>query len=454
MRHLVDGCYLVAATLLAPLVAYRACRTGKYRTDWGERRGYLPELPPCDRRVWVHAVSVGEVNAARGVIDAWRQQDPTVEFVISTTTDTGLARARQIFPDLQVVRYPLDFSWFVTRALERVKPSLIVLVELELWYQFVTLAAARAIPLTVINGRLSARSVRRFGLVRSIVRRMFENLAWVGAQDGVYAERFRFMGVPPERVSVTGSVKWDGAQVADHIAGADELARAMGLNPSRPLWVAGSTGPGEEQVLLDAYQVLRERYPALQLVIVPRKPERFDEVAELTRKAGFTCVRRSNRPDGGAPGQAVVLQGSASTQAPAASATVFLGDTMGELRKFYSMACVVFVGRSLARMGGSDAMEVAALAKPIIVGPHNDNFADTIARLQQGRAIRILSADLNSRHAARQLAEAVDEMLMDPAAAREMGMRGRQVVLANRGATQRTIDALMEMLNRAQHRAS
>lgn len=452
MRRVVDGCYLVAAGVLAPLVAYRACRTGKYRADWGERQGYLPDLPESDRRVWIHAVSVGEVNAARGVVEAWQKQDPSVEFIISTTTDTGMARARQIFPGLRIVRYPLDFSRFVARALDRIKPKLIVLVELEIWYQFVTLAAERGIPVAVINGRLSARSVRRFGLIRRVARRMFESLSWVGAQDGVYAERFRFMGVASDRVAVTGSVKWDSAQIADCIDGAEELADSMGLRPDRPLWVAGSTGPGEEAILLEAFKSLHERHPGLQLVIVPRKPERFDEVAELIRKAGFACIRRSEHHDQQQP--ALPASDTSAPSMPVPPNAVFLGDTMGELRKFYSLACVVFVGRSLAPMGGSDAMEVAALARPIIVGPHNENFTDTIVRLQKSQAVRILSADAADENVCRELTAVVDEMLTDPAAAQEMGRRARQVVMANRGATQRTLDRLMEILNRAQHRPS
>lgn len=454
MRRLVDGCYLVAAGVLAPLVAYRACTTGKYRADWAQRRGFVPELPASGRRVWVHAVSVGEVNAARGVVNAWRKQDSSVEFVISTTTDTGLARARQLFPDLTIIRYPLDFSRFVARALDRIKPDLIVLIELEVWYQFVTLAAERGIPVAVINGRLSARSVRRFGLVRRVIRRMFESLAWVGAQDGVYAERFRYMGVPADRVGVTGSVKWDGAEVVDTIAGADALAGAMGLRSERPIWVAGSTGPGEEAVILDALKELRKRYPDLQLVVVPRKPERFDEVAELIGKSGFNCVRRTERPDLAARSEDAQPTTEDGTPTPQEK-IVFLGDTMGELRKFYCMADVVLVGRSLADMGGSDAMEVAALAKPVVVGPHNENFTDTIAQLQRGQAICVLAADLKDpAGVTRRLVTVVDQLLCDPAAARAMGRRGREVVLANRGATQRTLNVLMEMLSRVQHRPS
>lgn len=440
MRWLVDACYLLAAVVLTPLVAYRALTTGKYRRDWGQRLGHLPNLPPHPRRIWVHAVSVGEVNAVRGIIQAWRAACPEAEFVISTTTDTGQARARNLVPDLVVTRYPLDFSRCVDRALDRIKPSLIVLVELEVWYQFVTRATARGIPVAIINGRLSERSVRRFGYIGPIVRRMFASLAWVGTQDETYAARFRRMGVPAEHVSVTGSVKWDTAEIADSLPGTETLAGALGIDTVRDVWVCGSTGPGEEEIILRAHRGLLDRHPDLQLVIVPRKPERFDEVADLIRRMGFACIRRSESPDG-------------SRREPAAD-SVILGDTMGELRKLYCLASVAFVGRSLAAMGGSDAMEVAALAKPIVVGPHNENFAGIVARLQQADAIRILSGDLTAPNVAAELTQAIDALLSDAPAAAAMACRGREVVRQNRGATQRTLDVLMEMLNRAEHRTT
>jgi 3-deoxy-D-manno-octulosonic-acid transferase len=202
--------------------------------------------------------------------------------------------------------------------------------------------------------------------------------------------------------------------------------------------------------------VLRSRHPGLQLVIVPRKPERFDEVADLIRRGGYECVRRSERPDGGTGCQPAHTgkMPVPHPQGQALAAEVFLGDTMGELRKFYSLASVVFVGRSIVAMGGSDAMEVAALAKPTVVGPHNENFADIVSRLQQGGGIHILKGELDDGKVADELADTMGKLLEDPAAAAEMGRRGREVVLANRGATQRTLDRLMEMLNRAQHCAS
>jgi len=441
MRWFVDACYLLAAILLWPVVLYRSLRTGKYRRDWGQRVGGLPALPAGRPRVWIHAVSMGEVNSIRGMVAAWRARSPETDLVISSTTDTGIDRARSLFGELTVVRYPLDFSLFVSRGLDRIRPTMVVLVELEVWHQFVTLAAARGIPVAVVNGRITAdRSLRWFRLVRPLSERMFARLAWVGAQDEVYADRFRQVGVPPDRVSVTGSIKWDTARVADSIPGTRELARAMGLDPSRPTWVCGSTGPGEEKVVIQAFAKLLPQHPGLQLAIVPRKPERFEEAAATVRQAGFPCVRRSESPDG--------------TERPAGDQAVLIGDTMGELRKFYALADVVFVGRTLARMGGSDMMEVAALARPIVVGAHTQNFADTMQQLERADAVRRVQADLEDPGVVDALARAVGGLLDHPEAARRLADSGRQVVIQNRGATQRTLDSLMEIMQRAQHRPS
>lgn len=435
MRWFVDLIHLLVAVLIAPVILYRMLATGKYRQGWPQRRGFAPELPPAHLwpRIWVHAVSMGEVNAVRGLIAAWRQRSPDTEFVISTTTDTGQARARELFPELTVIRYPLDFSRFVRRALDRIGPSMIVLVELEVWYQFITEADRRGIPVAVVNGRLSERSARRFRWVRPVVRRMFAALAWVGAQDDAYAVRFRRMGVSADRIAVTGSLKWDTAQLADSIPGSDALARALGIDPRRPLWVCGSTGPGEEEIILKAFAALRKRFADLQLAVIPRKPERFDEAAELIRSNGHTCMRRSKCPDG--------------VERPTDGQAVFLGDTMGELRKFYSLAAVVFVGRTIGPQGGSDMMEVAALAKPIIVGPHTENFADAIAQLREPQAVYIVEAELKDPQASERLAEAVGRVLAEPSFAAQLATNARRVVQRNRGATERTLSRLLELVN-------
>jgi 3-deoxy-D-manno-octulosonic-acid transferase len=471
MRIFVDICHLLAALLVAPFLLYRSITTGKYRRGWGQRFGHVPPLPRSPAlplspsptlpppRVWVHAVSVGEVNAVRGLIAAWRARLPELEVVVSATTDTGHARASELFPDSPVIRYPLDFSRCVRRALDRIQPDLIVLVELEVWYHMVTTAAARRIPVAVVNGRLSERSVRLFGWIRPVARRMFRSLAWVGAQDEAYAERFRKLGVPAERVSVTGSLKWDNAAV-DGVAGAEELATGMGIDRQRPLWVCGSTGPGEEEAILRAFKMLGERHPGLQLALIPRKPERFDEVAGLIHRAGFACIRRSERVEGASVNSAVGGRGSGGwgpvTQTPNPKpqtpnpkpAPVFLGDTMGELRKFYALADVVFVGRTLAAMGGSDLMEVAGLGRPMVVGPHTENFADALQQLQSADAVRIVPHDLESPTVAEHLAEAVGGLLESPESAARLAANARGVVQRNRGATERTLGRLMEMLGR------
>ncbi len=478
MHLLVDLCQFVAAVLVAPILLLRSWKTGKYRTDWDQRRGHMRDCPaptPDRPRVWIHAVSVGEMNAVRGLIARWREQRPETDIVISCTTDTGKARARELFPDLLVIRYPLDFSRFVRRALDRIKPSLIVLVELEVWFNFVTLAAKRGIPVAIINGRLSEKSVRWFSRIRPVARRMFGALAWVGAQDDTYAERFRRLGVPADRVSVTGSLKWETAQIADTLPGATELARAMGLQiepetparrmepeaqargsskcppnaqsapapstpepapaaPRVPIWVCGSTGPGEESIILHAFTRLRQNPPltTLQLVIVPRKPERFDEVAALIEQNGFTCVRRSRSPDG--------------TSRTCDDKAVHLVDTMGELRKVYSLADLVFVGRSLVPMGGSDMMEVAALAKPIIVGPHTRNFADAMQQLLAAQAVTVSPRSATETGVVQALVHVAGKLLDNPDQRRSMGQRAREVVRRNLGATQRTLDRLLTLV--------
>lgn len=435
MRLFVDVCHLLIGLLALPFLALSAARTGKYRTDWDQRTGHMPDLPRVPKRVWVHAVSVGEVNAVRGLIAAWRERSPDTEFVISTTTDTGKAQAQRVYPDLLVVRYPLDLSWWVRRAFRRIKPTLIVLVELEVWFHFTTIAQAEGIPIAVVNGRLSEHSVRWFARLGPIAWRMFGAITWAGVQDKIYAARFERMSVPHERIDVVGSLKWDNAANAPAIDAKDQLAltRALGINPEQPIWLCGSTGPGEEAVILDAYEQLREKHPGLQLVIVPRKPERFDEVAGMITAGGWTCVRRSQCPED-------------ANRSPDPKA-VILGDTMGELRRFYSISDVVFVGRTLAAMGGSDMMEPAALAKPIIVGPHTDNFADVMQRFTESpdEAIYEIHCGLGKPDVVMALADAVGALLDDKDRAARMSAAAKAVVDTNSGVIERTLNRLLDL---------
>lgn len=428
MTILLDLCYVLAAGLAWPWLLYRRLRRGSCGAPLRELFGRVPLRPVAGRCVWIHGVSLGEINATRTIVAELRRRAPDAVVVISSTTRTGLERARALYPRHVVFRFPADLSFAVRAALDRLRPSVIVLMELEAWPNLIALATARGIPVAIANGRITReKSMRRFGLpvVRSVARRMFGRLAFVGAQDAVYAARFVELGVRPERVEVTGSVKYDAADLSDRIDGQDELASEMGIDRAAPLLVAGSTGPGEEEILLDAFARLLRDVPDLQLAIVPRKPERFDAVAALIVRRGFACLRRST-------GSPIIPVGGDPRR------HVFLGDTMGELRKFYALADVAFVGRSLVPLGGSDVMEAAGLARPVLIGPHTENFAEAAELLLAAGGARLVrDAD--------ELAAQVAALLRDGDQRRAMGAAARAAIASRRGASARTVERILDL---------
>ncbi len=427
MTLLYDTLYLFALAVGWPLLVYRRWKRGAGSLALRERLRPNISRPVAGRCFWIHAVSLGEVNAARTLVAALRRAAPDAAVVISSTTATGLRRAREVYADLPVFRFPLDFSWSLNHVFDRVRPSVVVLMELELWPNLMEVATSRSVPVVIANGRMTeGRSLKRFQqpVIRSVARRMFARLAWVGAQDASYAERFALVGVPRNRIDVVGLLKYDTAEIADEIPGQHALATEMGIRGQDPLWVCGSTGPGEEAMLLDVYERLLAKFPTLQLVLAPRRPERFDEVAQLVVARGFACLRRSTgRPE--AP---------LTTETPHA---VFLGDTLGELRKFYALATVAFVGRSLVPMGGSDMIEALALGKPCVVGPHTENFAEPVARLK--------GSGLESAANADELYEHVAQLLADPRRRDRMRVAAISAISAAQGATQRTTSAILRV---------
>ncbi len=451
MRWLADLVYLLAGLLYLPFALYQALVLKKNRHGWRERFGGVPRFSPNRPRVWIHAVSLGEVNCTPALVKGLAESRPDVEIVVSSTTDTGFARATQLYGPQRVFRFPLDFSVAINRALDRIRPTLIVLVELEVWYNLVQQAHRRDIPVAIVNGRLTPRSARRLSRLGGLARSMFARLTWVGAQDRAIADRFLGLGVGKDRVEITSSLKWDTAAVTDDVPGMESLRVAMRIDPRVPLWVCGSTGPGEEEILLDTYRILVDKGQRIRLAIVPRKPERFDEVARLIEARGLRCLRRTQCPDSAeqrvdAAGAVPVggpKNGPIATSPKPASGQadfVILGDTLGELRKFYALATVVFVGRSLAPMGGSDPIEVAALAKPMLCGPHMENFHEPVSAFSAVGAIRT-AAD------AAQLCREVESLLNAVRDASDLGRRGREVVIANQGATARTLRRLTLLLD-------
>lgn len=417
MSVLVDMAYAAGLAVTSPVWAWNLARTGKWRTDWPGRFGRVgPALPPPEPgrpRLLIHSVSVGETNLVRQLVALFEAEAPHVELVISATTNTGVARALQLYaPHHRVVRFPLDFSFAVERMLDAVAPGVVALVENEVWPNFTAACRRRGIGVCVINGRLSERSHRRYRILRPLVRGMYGRLDAVAAQTQAYADRFVDLGVPAPAVSVLDTMKWDTAVIADRVEGSDQLAVELGLDRGRPLIVAGSTGPGEERLLIDTCP------PDAQLLLVPRKPERFDEVAALD-----PAIRRRSRP---------------CPHNPAPRTRLFLLDAMGELRKAYALADVCLVGRSFLGLYGSDVMEPVALGKPTIIGPHHADFADSVAALREGGGL-IVSATPGADAAA---------LLADRPRAAELARRGVEVIRARQGATRRHFDMLTRLLSR------
>jgi len=404
----LDAAYAALLAVTSPVWGLSLLRTGKWRTDWRGRRGFAPPLPADDRpTVLLHAVSVGEVVAAEPLVR--RLDGEGVRVVVSVTTNTGTARARSLLGGgREVVRYPLDFSWMTSRFLERVRPDAVGLLELEVWPHFTAECERRGIPVAVVNGRLSAASFRGYRRLRPLLSPSFRRLAAVGAQTEAYARRFEALGVPADRIRVTGTMKWDVELPSDLPDRAAALRADLGIPTDRPVVVAISTGPGEEAALLEAVP------SDAAVVVVPRKPERFEEVARL---AGW--VRRSEHPAGSGP--------RAPTSGP------FLVDTMGEAEVATALADLVVMGRTFDGLGGSNPIPAAALGKPIVSGPDHHNFAEVTDALAP--ALRIV-ADPGG----------IAELLADPSARARMGAAGPEVVAARRGATERNAEIVLGML--------
>jgi 3-deoxy-D-manno-octulosonic-acid transferase len=429
MQVFINCIYCVAIILYSPKILYRMFAHKRYRGGWSQRLGHITRRRPDSPCIWIHAVSVGEVNALRTLVAQFKQRLPKHEIVLSSTTDTGKARADALFgAEHSVFYFPFDLSWVMKRAMNRLKPELILLMELEVWPNLTSLADRRHIPVAVINGRLSDKSYPRYQKIRFLIKRMFAKVSLVLAQTDQYAERFVNLGCDPAKVIVTSSLKYDTAQTSGLVPGADRLAEQLKLS-GEPVWVAGGTGPGEEKILLNVFTRLR-RHPELahlRLAVVPRKPERFEEVAGLIEQAGFACTRYSSL--------------KADNRIAPDKTPVILGDTMGDLKKFYAVATVVFVGRSLVSMGGSDMMEPAGLGKCTLFGPHTFNFRQTVEVLLAGKGA-LEAADAN------ELYRLTVQCLTDSAAANAIARSGQEIIRQNQGATEKTVEAVVGLLNR------
>ncbi|MFG0332760.1 MAG: 3-deoxy-D-manno-octulosonic acid transferase [Maioricimonas sp. JB049] len=427
---LLNLLYLLAAVVASPLILYRIVVQGKNRDGWGEKLfGQVPQRTSGAPCVWFHAVSVGEVLLLQTIVRQLREERPDLECWISTTTSTGRAVAREKYPDATVFYFPFDFTWAVRRAIARVRPDLVALVELELWPNFIREVSRCDIPLAMVNGRMSDRSFRGYRRLRPVMRRVFAAFDRLGVQTDEYGQRLVELGARPESVTVTGSVKFDGVQRDQHDPVTNELRSMFGLSPDAHVFIAGSTQAPEEELALSTYVHLREEFPDLRLILVPRHKERFHEVASLVERAGLPLLRRT---------QVSSFQG-VRDRSGLSEPPVLLLDTLGELAACWGLAEIAFVGGSLTKRGGQNMIEPAACGAAVLFGPNTQHFRQVVQLLLSADAARVVCDG-------GELTLAVRHFLADPLAARRMGEAARGLVLTQQGATGRTVEILRSLL--------
>lgn len=415
LYFLYSALLAIGFVLALPFYLWKGRSTGKYLASFRERMGRFPAPLNASGTpsIWIHAVSVGEVLAARALVGPLKERFPDRRIYVSTTTATGNAVARQSVAAADGLLFaPFDWPGPVRRALSAVDPALLVLVETEIWPNLIHEARRRGTRVALVNGRISPRSYPRYRRIRRWLKPVLAEVDVFLMQGEAHARRVRDMGAPAERVKVTGNLKFDSL---GEPRVAEPLARLIGVGG--PLWVAGSTAPGEEERVLRALQLVRARVPQVRLLLAPRHPERFAEVIERVRASGLRVARRTALPR------------------PWADEDVLVLDTLGELAQVYSLASVVFVGGSLVPAGGHNVLEAAVAGKAVIVGPHMENFQEMADEfLAEGALVQVRTAE--------ELADAVAALLADGPRRDAIGHRARALIDKNRGALRGTVDAL------------
>ncbi len=431
MRILYNILFTISFLLSSPYYFMRMQRRGNWRKGFAERFGkYDTNLKQAitNRQVlWLHAVSVGEVNVCTQLIRSLEARLPNIKIVVSTTTTTGMGELQRKLPThISKIYYPIDYRKCVARALSALSPVAVVLIEAEIWPNFIWRALDRGTPLFLVNARLSERSWRGYRRFRFLFRPLFAAFAGVGAQNEADAARLRELGCRPEAVQVVGSLKFDAAQLDErrHLD-VPAVLRQLGVPASARLLVAGSTHAGEEALLAEIFQRLRQRFPDLFLVLVPRHFERSREVGQELAERKVKFVYRTEIGAGTRRGNGEV--------------DCLLVNTTGELKFFYEHATLIFVGKSLTAQGGQNPIEPGALGKAMVFGPHMQNFAET-ARSLLGRDAAVQVRD------AAELESSLAQLLADEGRRSTLGRNAQQVVRENLGAANRTVDMIVKQL--------
>ncbi len=425
MRLLYNLLFPFALIAILPCYLARMFKRGDFRRDFAQRFArYSPELRGRFAEgewIWVHAVSVGELLAALKILDELHRRRPDWRFVVSSTTSTAHAIALEKKQDWWAPVYtPLDFPAIVRRALDTVRPRAIVLTESEMWPNFVWSAARRGMPLALVNARVSPRSGRRYRRFAPALRSVTRHLSSVGLQEPEHAGLWAHLGIAPERLHLTGSVKYDPAHDVEPPRDFSPLLRTWSIAADDPILLAGSTHNGEEEILAAALQKLRTSFPSARLLIAPRHVERTAEIRQRLVASGWNVGRRSEKPSGNA-------------------LDILLIDTTGELRDWYACADVVFIGKSLCGHGGQNPVEAILAGRPVLFGPHMENFAELRRALAtKGGAIEVTDAD--------SLTLAARRLLQDPARRTDIVARANEALAPHRGATARTAALIEEMV--------
>ncbi len=413
--------YSVFFYLLTPLIVarllYRAVKAPAYRLRWAERFGFVSPVSSDKKTIWVHAVSVGETLAAVPLVKALQEKYPDYRLTVTCMTPTGSERVKAAFGDSVDHCYaPYDMPDSVARFLNRVEPKILIIMETELWPNTIAACHKRNIPVLLANGRLSEKSATAYRRIQPLVRPMLAQLSAVAAQHGDDGARFIDLGLADSALTVTGNIKFDLSLDQVIKDKAQQLLTEWRGTNQRPILLVASTHRGEDEIILDAFAQIKAEIENPLLVLVPRHPERFNQVAELCTAAGFNLARRSG-------GDKVD------------SADILLGDTMGELMSFFGACDIAFVGGSLVPSGGHNMIEPAAWGVPVLTGPHLFNFSEASQLLLEGGAMQIY-------HSADQMAEQVVELLQNQVQRTEMGNAAQRIAEANRGALDRLLNLI------------
>jgi 3-deoxy-D-manno-octulosonic-acid transferase len=421
--------------VLIPYFLFKALVHGKYVEGLRQRLGSLPLKPSAKKIIWLHCVSVGETQAARPLVERLRTEFPEYSLVISTITDTGQNLARKVFENIadDVIYFPFDWRWSVRRSIKKVNPDIVLIMETELWPNFLRECRSQNIPVALVNGRISQQSFRRYRLVRFLLRSVLENLNLAIMQSEADAERIAELGLSEQKILTSGNLKFDANSVAPTEHTTELIKQRFALDQSKPLVLAASTHSPEEKILVETFLTLRDKN-SLRLMIAPRKPERFHEVAQLLSASGVNWVKKTDH-----------------AQAVDQTAEVILLDTIGELPAVYSLASVVFVGGSIVDNGGHNVLEPAAAGTCVVTGHHTHNFQAIIHLLNEADAI-VQLPPLDPRNAADCLTHELAELLNDDQRRTELANRAKEIVINNQGATDRTIAMLSPLIANATSR--